>query len=140
MSERCAFTSEYIYNDEDYKTLWNAFKDFNDKYLCVSTPPKWVSETYYKMDDESQRFIEKKKEKPDMFEEPIIAGKTGALSDTCLICSEIENVLNGIKTNNPIRFFVIRDGGKGLYVVEKSTEGEVTLYYIDEQDIKDGEI
>ena len=140
MSERCAFTSEYIYNDEDYKTLRNAFKDRNDKYLCVSTAAKYVSETYYEIDDESKRFIEKTKEIPDVFEMPIIQGKTAALSDDWEICSEIENVLNGIKTNDPVRFFVIRDGGKGLYVVEKNTEGEVTLYYIDEQAIKKGEL
>lgn len=122
MSERCAFTSEYIYNDEDYKTIRKAFENRgNDKYLCIAPPAKWNNGI-------------------NDIEVTIVQGKTGALSATYEICEEIEIVLNGLKTNNPVRFFITEDSDGGLYVLNKDEDGEVTSYYVDKETIKIGKI
>lgn len=122
MSERCAFTSEYINSDEDYKTVREAFENIgNDKYLCIAPPAKWNN-----------------REKD--IEIPIIQGKTGALSATYEICEEVENVLDGLKTNNPVRFFIIEDCEEGLYVLDKDEYGDVASYYVDKETIEKGEI
>lgn len=122
MSERCAFTSEYIYSDEDYKTVREAFENIgNDKYLCIAPPAKW---------NNGEKDIEM----------PIIQGKTGALSSTYEICEGVEEVLDGLKTNFRVRFFIIEDGGEGLYVLDNDVYGDVASYYVDKETIEKGEI
>lgn len=109
MSERCSFTSEYIYNEEDYKKLKEVLSRHKDKYLCTSPPAEWHTE------------------KED-FEMPIIQGK---IAGTCVgdEWMNLEDVLDGVTTEEKVRFVVLTDSPKlnnvSIYVLDKYPDGSI---------------
>lgn len=114
MSERCSFTSEYIYCDDDYKTLWEKFRDRHDKTLCVSPPAQW--------DDNIM---------------PIIQGK---ISDwgTDNVFTELWDILSGIKTKYTVRFVILADichesknkEWPQMYILDKDPDGWIDIISI----------
>lgn len=109
MSQRSAFTSEYIYNPNDYKILRErANKWGNHKWLCFAPEACWGNN--------------------DM---PIIQGKVGCSSEG-LEYKEICSFLRGVKTECDIYFVVIPEGHSygGWYEIpiqkiHKTPEGNV---------------
>lgn len=109
MSERCSFTSEYIYNEEDYKKLKEVLSRHKDKYLCTSPPAEWRTEK-------------------ENFEMPIIQGKTAG---TCVgdEWMSLEDVLDGVTTEGKVRFVALTDSPKlnnvSIYVLDKYPDGSI---------------
>ena len=110
MSERGSFTTEYIYNEEDYTIMYNALNKQN-KYLCVSSPALWTSEkrTFYM---------------------PIVSGKVGSLMLDCE-WEEIVDAIEGIKTENDIIIIVICDSGI-IVKIKKNSTGHITVRELNE--------
>lgn len=141
MSERCSFTSEYIYDREDYNKLRKLFEEKgNDKYLCIAPPATWASTEYYVVHIKEGYTETRKKEKPEVHEMPIIAGKTGGLGPSSEICDEVAKVIKGVKTNFPVRFIITEDSHDGLYVLDKDADGVLSLSYIGKDTIEDNEV
>lgn len=109
MSERCSFTSEYIYNKEDYKKLKEVLSRHKDKYLCTAPPVEWHTE------------------KED-FEMPIIQGK---VAGTCVgdEWMNLGDVLDGVTTEEKVRFVVLADSPEqdnvSIYVLDKYPDGSI---------------
>lgn len=106
MSERGSFTTEYIYNDEDYKIIREAL-DQKRKYLCIAPPATWSNEN-------------------GTFEMPIVSGKVGELTSGWEY-KTLENALENVKTHNEVRVIVMCDAGD-IYLITKTPEGEVDHY------------
>ena len=103
MSERGSFTTEYIYDNDDYKIVRKAL-DLKSKYLCISPPATWNSGKEH-------------------FEMPIVSGKVGDLCPNCewlTIVDKLENV----KTHNAIKIVVMCDSGN-IVLLTKTPEGEI---------------
>lgn len=105
MSERGSFTTQYFYNDHDYKIIREAL-DLNGKYLCASPPATWSNGE-------------------ETFEMPIVSGKVGELSMN-MEWNTIANVLEGVVTDEEVKVIVMCDSG-GVFMVRKSPEGEVRI-------------
>lgn len=120
MSERCSFTSEYIYCDEDYETLWEKFRDRHDKTLCVAPPAKWGDNIM-----------------------PIIQGKISDWGTHC-VWAELLDILFGLKTKDTIRFIILADicheskykDRTEIYILDKEPDGFVDITYITGEDIE----
>ena len=112
MSERASFTTQYIYDIEDYKKIREAL-DQDDKYLCIGDPAEWSNGK-------------------ETFEMPIVSGKIGGLA-----CNsewmEIKDALDGVETNTKINIVVMCDGGSIIHVV-KDQDGRVDANWIGEFD------
>lgn len=111
MSERSAFTSEYIYNPNDYKILRErANKWGNSKWLCFAPEARWGDN--------------------DM---PILSGKVGCLAPAHEFI-ELCNFLRGVKTECPITFIIIPEwfDEKGLQAVKvvKTPEGRTDVFHL----------
>lgn len=107
MSERGSFTSEYIYNCNDYKIMEKAL-DQKCKYLCISDPPT------YKTDENQVVYVKS-----------IISGKIGASWCGGEIFN-FRNAIENIETEEDIYFCVMEDSGS-IYVVCKRANGEVEI-------------
>lgn len=107
MSERASFTTEYIYNDEDYKIIREAL-DKKGKYLCISPPATWSNE------DET-------------FEMPIVSGKVGELTEGWEYKTIIE-CLKYVKTKHMIRIVVMCDCGD-IYLLCKEPDPQGWVNY-----------
>lgn len=110
MSERCSFTSEYIHNQNDYKILREIFDKEQNKYVCTAPPAQWADN-----------------------EMPVIQGKTaGGCED--LVWMNVETLLEGVKTEYPVRFIVMADNPTqdhvSAYILDKSPSGEVERHEI----------
>lgn len=110
MSERCSFTSEYIHNRDDYKKLRNKFNQYNDKYLRVSPPIRLVYESVSE-------------------EIPIIQGKTASMAVGCEY-EVLESVLEGLVTEEPVRFVILTDSSDKDTMIIKDPDGNVLVYDI----------
>lgn len=109
MSDRCSFTSEYIYNWNDYKRLKDVFSGHQTKYLCVAPPAEWSNGE-------------------ETFEMPIIQGKaygSGAGDEWEIL----DNMLDGLVTEDRVRFVILTDtpkeGRTAMYVLDKRPDGIV---------------
>ena len=101
MSERASFTTQYIYDINDYKTIREAL-DQKHKYLCISPPATWSN--------------------GDMtFEMPIVSGKVGE-SSANMEWLTIEEALEGIETVEKVNIVVMCDGGS-IVLVTKEPNG-----------------
>jgi hypothetical protein len=115
MSQRSAYTSEYIYCWSDYEVLrQKAKEEGNGKFLNFSTPAKWSNGL-------------------QEFEMPIIQGKIGAFSPG----KEYEvlaGFLQGVETVTPISFLIFpEDHDSEMWPVRiqkltKTPEGEVYVF------------
>lgn len=101
MSERGSFTTEYIYNESDYKIIRKAL-DKNSKYLCVSPPAYW---------GDSKNEL------------PIVSGKVGSLNFG-LEWSMIAFALVGVETEHDIKIVVMQDAGN-ILLISKRNDGYV---------------
>lgn len=110
MSERCSFTSEYIYNRNDYKKLRDKFDEYNYKYLRVSQPMKLVYENISE-------------------DIPIIQGKTASMAVGCEY-ETLVSVLEDLVTEEPVRFVILTDSSKTDTMIIKDPEGNVLVYDI----------
>lgn len=110
MSERCSFTSEYIHNRNDYKKLRDRFDEYNDKYLRVSQPMKFVYENISE-------------------DIPIIQGKTASMAVGCEY-ETLVSVLEDLVTEEPVRFVILTDSSKTDTMIIKEPEGNVLVYDI----------
>lgn len=120
MSERMSFTSEYIYSDEDYKSLRSLFeKDGDSKYLCLAPVAKWSNGI-------------------EVFEMPIIQGKLGEMNHIPC-CWYIVDMLDGFRTKHEVKFVVINDSFGGVTIIKKSPEGKLKILSISEEQIDDEE-
>lgn len=120
MSERMSFTSEYIYSDEDYKSLRSLFeKDGDSKYLCLAPVAKWSNGI-------------------EVFEMPIIQGKLGEMNHIPC-CWYIVDMLDGFRTKHEVKFVVINDSFGGVTIIKKSPEGNLKILSISEEQIDDEE-
>lgn len=120
MSERMSFTSEYIYCDEDYKSLRSLFeKDGDSKYLCLAPVAKWSNGI-------------------EVFEMPIIQGKLGEMNHIPC-CWYIVDMLDGFRTKHEVKFVVINDSFGGVTIIKKSPEGKLKILSISEEQIDDEE-
>lgn len=118
MSQRSAYTSEYIYCWSDYEVLRKkAEEEGNEKYLNFAPPAKWSNGSHE-------------------FEMPIIQGKIG----TDLPGTEyevLEGFLKGVKTEYPISFLILPDDHDSkicpvrIQKLTKTPEGEVHLFVAD---------
>lgn len=104
MSERGSFTTEYIYNDEDYEIIREAL-DQKRKYLCISPPATWTNG------------------EGTVLEMPIVSGKVGELTSGWEY-KTLESALENVKTHNEVRIIVMCDSGD-IYLMTKTPEGEV---------------
>lgn len=112
MSERCSFTSQYIYDKKDYETLKKLFQARKDKLICTAPPSCWGG-----------------------LEMPIIQGKTigWGKGDEYEILMDF---LSGVKTEEAVRFTIMCDSESlRLVILEKSPDGEVSFRYIEEEDL-----
>ena len=106
MSERGSFTTQYIYNTEDYQIIRKAL-DKNIKYLCVSPPPYWES--------------------PENTC-PIVSGKVGGIR----LGEEWEQIhlaLEGVKTESVIEVITICDCGL-IVLTQKDPDGICTDFIL----------
>ena len=118
MSERMSFTSEYIYCDEDYKTLRALFeKDGDSKYLCLAPVAKWTNGK-------------------EVFEMPIIQGKINEMNWIPCTWDIIRYKLDGFKTEYEVKFVVINDSFGGVTIIKKSPEGIVKVLSVSEEQIE----
>ena len=118
MSERMSFTSEYIYNDEDYKNLRELFKkDGDSKYLCLAPASKWSNGK-------------------EVFEMPIIQGKIGEMNWIPFTWDIVKDKLSGFKTNFAVKFVVMNDSFGGVTIIDKDPEGNVKVLSVSEEQIK----
>ena len=108
MSERGSFTTEYIYDGEDYESIRKAL-DHKNKYLCVSPPANW-----------------------GYGEEPIVSGKVGDLTmnDEWMTVYE---ALDGVKTNKDVKVVVMCEGGM-IALIIKRADGSVEAFSLDERE------
>ena len=117
MSERMSFTSEYIYNDDDFKKLRELFEEDGDsKYLCLAPVAKWSNGK-------------------EVFEMPIIQGKIGEMNWIPFTWDIIKYKLDGFKTNFPVKFVVINDSFGGVTIIDKDPEGNVKVMSVSEEQI-----
>jgi len=108
MSERASFTTQYIYDIDDYKTIREAL-DQKQKYLCVSPPATWSN--------------------GDMtFEMPIVSGKVGE-SSANMEWLTIEEALEGIETVEKVNIVVMCDGGS-IILLTKEPNGKINTAYL----------
>lgn len=118
MSERMSFTSEYIYCDEDYKSLRSLFeKDGDSKYLCLAPVAKWSNGI-------------------EVFEMPIIQGKINEMNWIPCTWDIIKYKLKGFKTKHEVKFVVINDSFEGVTIIKKSPEGNVKVLSVTEEQIE----
>lgn len=110
MSERCSFTSEYIHNRDDYRKLRDKFNQYNDKYLRVSPPIRLVYESISE-------------------DVPIIQGKTASMAVGCEY-EVLESVLEGLVTEEPVRFVILTDSSDKDTMIIKDSNGNVLVYDI----------
>ena len=114
MSERMGFTSNYIYNDEDYKKLRKKFEDYgNSKWMCLAPEAKWGKDEVM----------------------PIIQGKLGDMSD-CPLDWSLWEILEGVETNSTVRFVVTGDTFGGIYVFTKESNGVMYENFIPEEEFQ----
>lgn len=119
MSERMSFTSEYIYNNDDYKTLREVFEAHeNSKYLTLAPESEWSNGV-------------------DVFKEPIIQGKLGCISE---FPSQwiLYHILEGVETKERIRFVVMKDtyaGFPGIVSLTKTPKGNVIPKFTSQEEI-----
>lgn len=111
MSERGSFATEYIYNENDYKTIRKAL-DQNDKYLCVCPPAFW---------NNGEQGIEM----------PIVSGKAGGIFPN-MEWKTIAEAVNGVITHNEVKTFIMCEAGM-VVMVKKSPSGEVRCYKLEEK-------
>lgn len=105
MSERGSFTTQYFYNDHDYKIIREVL-DRKSKFLCISPPATW---------NNLERDIEM----------PIVSGKVGELSMN-MEWDTIATMLEDVVTDEEVKVVVMCDSG-GVFMVRKSPEGEVRV-------------
>ena len=114
MSERMGFTSNYIYNDEDYKKLRKKFEDYgNSKWMCLAPEAKWGKDEVM----------------------PLIQGKLGDMSD-CPLDWSLWEILEGVETNSTVRFVVTGDTFGGIYVFTKEPNGVMYENFIPEEEFQ----
>ena len=106
MSERGSFTTEYIYDGEDYETIRNAL-DHKNKYLCISPPANW-----------------------GCGDEPIVSGKVGELTPNYEYMTICE-ALDGVKTNKDVKLIIMCEAGE-IDLIVKRADGQVEAYALDE--------
>ena len=112
MSERMGFTSNYIYDIEDYKKLRKKFEEYgNSKWMCLAPEAKWG-------EDEVM---------------PLIQGKLGDISGSVLDWSLWE-ILEGVETNSMVRFIVTGDTFGGVYALTKNPDGTIEENFIPEEE------
>lgn len=123
MSQRSAFTSEYIYYTPDYEILRaRAEKWGNGKYLCFAPEASWVDAYKNEM--------------------PILQGKIGSISAGGEYI-ELCDFLRGVKTKYPVTFIILpecHDSGEPIQRVLKTPDGVCHLLRADEEKIQDMEI
>lgn len=112
MSERCSFTSEYMYNKHDYKKLRKIFSERNQngKFLCIAPPVKWSNSI-------------------EEFEMPIIQGKTASMS----VGEEheaLKDILQGVETEGTVRFVILTDDSDYDTMLLKDADGNVNVFDI----------
>ena len=109
MSERGSFTTQYIYNDADYKIV-RAALDRKQKYCCIGSPATWSNgET--------------------IFEMPIVSGKVGGMAGGDE-WEEVWDAFYGLKTETPISAVVMCDNGQ-MVVVGKTPDGECAAFLLE---------
>jgi len=112
MSERGSFTTQYIYNIEDYKTVRKAL-DGDDRFLCVSPPATWSNGEM-------------------TFEMPIVSGKVGEMAEG-MEWTTIEEALRGVKTNEKVSIVIICDSGS-IFLLAKKPNGNIRIKYLGDID------
>ena len=112
-----SFTSEYIYNPDDYKALREVFEAHEDsKYLAIAPELKWSNGK-------------------DVFAMPIIQGSLGDVSEfpsQWALC----HILKGVVTEQRIRFIVMKDtyaDFPGIVYLIKTPKGNVITKLIDQE-------
>lgn len=109
MSERGSFTTQYIYNEDDYKIV-RAALDTKSKYRCIGGPATWSNGT-------------------KTFEMPIVSGKVGGMAGGDE-WEEVYDAFYGLKTETPITAVVMCDNGL-LAMVAKTPDGECAVFKLD---------
>lgn len=120
MSQRSAYTSEYIYSWSDYEVLRKkAEEEGNEKYLNFAPPAKWSNGS-------------------QEFEMPIIQGKIGA-DGPGFEYEVLAAFLRGVKTEYPVSFVIIPEGHDDpddamcrVMKLTKTPDGEVHLFAADQ--------
>lgn len=111
MSFRGSFTSEYIYDEDDYIKIRNILESKGqNSALCVAPPPSYGTNVLR-----------------------IISGKCAS----CVVDMEyevLEDLLQGIETNDPITFIVICDNGLPIIKLIKNEEGNVEICKMEENE------
>lgn len=128
MSERCSFTSEYIYNNGDYKKVREAFeKQGNGSFFCTAEPciygsKKDIREINLKTNEC------KKIETKDIsrVEVPIVQGRVRGLGKWDCI-EIIKEILDELELESEIRFIIVFEYNE-ICVIDKDC-GNTTCNY-----------
>ena len=103
MSERASFTSEYMYNTDDYNRIRNAL-DCKSKHLCIAAPAKWGNN-----------------------EMPIVQGKVGSLS-LGLEWLTLVDALRDVFVVDEEHFIVISDYNHHATRIVLRPSGDIDVY------------
>lgn len=109
MSERGSFTTQYIYNPNDYEIVRKAL-DTKSKYRCIGSPATWSNGK-------------------ETFAMPIVSGKVGGM-DGGDEWEEVYDAFYELKTEEPVSAVVMCDNGL-LALVAKTPKGECAVFRLD---------
>lgn len=107
MSERASFTSEYMYNTDDYNRIRNAL-NWKSKYLCIAAPAKWGNN-----------------------EMPIVQGKVGSLT-LGLEWLTLVDALRNVFVEDEEHFIVISDFNHRATRIVLRPSGDIDVYPLEE--------
>lgn len=103
MSERASFTSEYMYNTDDYDRI-RAALDCNSKHLCIAPPTKWGNN-----------------------EMPIVQGKVGSMT-LGLEWLTLVGALRDVFVEDEAHFIVISDYEHRATRIVLRPSGDIDVY------------
>lgn len=127
MSDRCGFTSEYIYNRDDYKKIREAFeKEGNDRYFCIAPACGYDTEKEVMRINLNthETTINQYDNGKEHIEIPIVQGHIKGTGQWYCI-ETIIDILNELELESDVRFIIIFDY-TDICVIDKE-KGEHTL-------------
>ena len=128
MSERCSFTSEYIYNNGDYKKIREAFEaQGNGRYFCVAPACGYDTiDDVREININTHEAVSKDDKGSYHIELPIIQGRVRGLGKWDCI-EIIKEILDELELESEIRFIIVFEYNE-ICVIDKDC-GNTTCNY-----------
>lgn len=109
MSDRCSFTSEYIYNKDDYKKIREAFeKEGNGRYLCTAPSCGYDTKKEIRKINLNTKGYATEYGEEYHVEIPIVQGHVRGLGQWDCI-EAIIDILNELELESDVRFVIVFD-------------------------------